>query len=42
MGGTNLPFNPFERYADDAVIYCNTEDEASKITQIIKLENERM
>jgi RNA-directed DNA polymerase len=28
---SNLPINPFARYADDAVIHCKTEDEAKKV-----------
>lgn len=26
----NFPGNPFERYADDAVVHCNTKEEAEK------------
>ena len=27
----NYPSNPFERYADDALVHCNTEAEAKKL-----------
>ncbi len=28
---SNYPLNPFERYADDVVVHCKTEDEAVKL-----------
>ncbi len=32
----NFPQNPFERYADDVVVHCNTENEALKLLEKIK------
>lgn len=32
----NFPQNPFERYADDAIVHCSTEDEALKLLEKIK------
>lgn len=32
----NHPNNPFERYADDAVVHCKTEEEAIKLKDAIK------
>jgi len=32
----NHPQNPFERYADDAVVHCRTEEEANKLKEAIK------
>ncbi len=31
----NFPDNPFERYADDAVVHCKTKEEAEKLKQVI-------
>jgi RNA-directed DNA polymerase len=32
----NNPSNPFERYADDIVVHCKTEEEATKLKEKIK------
>jgi RNA-directed DNA polymerase len=32
----NYPENPFERYADDIVVHCKTEEEAVKLKEIIR------
>ena len=32
----NYPHNPFERYADDAVVHCKTEAEANKLRKAIE------
>lgn len=32
----NYPGNPFERYADDVVVHCQTEEEAIKLRESIK------
>jgi RNA-directed DNA polymerase len=32
----NHPDNPFERYADDVVVHCNTEAEAKKLLEAIR------
>lgn len=32
----NYPLNPFERYADDIVVHCKTEEEAIKVKEAIK------
>ncbi len=32
----NYPNNPFERYADDVVVHCNTEEEAKKLLEAIR------
>jgi RNA-directed DNA polymerase len=32
----NFPQNPFERYADDIVVHCKTEDEVIKLREAIK------
>ena len=32
----NYPSNPFERYADDIVVHCRTEDEAIKLREAIR------
>jgi RNA-directed DNA polymerase len=34
--GTNFPNIPFERYADDAVCHCRSEEEAKKLHQELK------
>ncbi len=31
----NFPDNPFERYADDAVVHCKTQEEANRIQRAI-------
>jgi RNA-directed DNA polymerase len=31
----NFPYNPFERYADDAIIHCQTEEEALRIKEAL-------
>ena len=31
----NHPRNPFERYADDVVVHCKTEEEAIKLKEAI-------
>ncbi len=33
--GVNFPDNPFERYADDSVVHCRTEEEAVKLKDAI-------
>ena len=32
----NYPQNPFERYADDGVVHCKTETEASNLRKAIE------
>jgi RNA-directed DNA polymerase len=32
----NYPYNPFERYADDAVVHCKTEAEANELRKAIE------
>ena len=32
----NYPQNPFERYADDAVVHCKTEAEANELRKVIE------
>jgi len=32
----NFPNNPFERYADDVVVHCKTEEEAKKLLEEIR------
>lgn len=32
----NNPLNPFERYADDIVVHCRTEEEATKLKESIE------
>jgi RNA-directed DNA polymerase len=33
----NYPGNPFERYADDMVVHCNSEEEAEKLKEAIRI-----
>lgn len=33
----NYPLNPFERYADDCIVHCKTQEEANKMLERIKV-----